>query len=131
MARLSEEQRLEILRLHDARLPYRVIAKKIGCSFIAAWKVVSKRDHHGTVQDLPKTGRPAKFHLQDKLRFARAVQRDNRATAAGEARVFKTNNAVQILVCYTSIWTALQVCNDVTIYDVCNDVTIHTVTLPL
>lgn len=54
----SEELRLSILHDRDIGLSWSQIAKKRNVSCSGAVAVVRKRETHGTVRDLPKSGRP-------------------------------------------------------------------------
>ena len=96
MARLSEKQRLHILRLHDQGMGYTEVARAVGCSLGSAWAVVNKRNKHHTVQDLPRSGRPPKYQERDKRRFVRAVLQDPNTSAAREARLFVTADGGRI-----------------------------------
>jgi transposase len=85
MARLTEAQRLQVIALKGGRLKNREVARQVGCSDKQVARVWKKYQEHGTIQDLPRSGRPKVYTPRDLRLLRHGILNDQFDTAV-EAR---------------------------------------------
>ena len=76
--RLTEQDRITAIVSHQKGVSAHQIAKQIGCSHKAVLHTLQRYTEHGTVQDLPRSGRPRKVGANAIALLERAIHRPRR-----------------------------------------------------
>ena len=94
--RVGEEKRIQIIALREQGTTMSRISRITKVQEETVRLIVNKWEQHHTIQDLPKTGRPAKVDDRTKRRLARMAQSDEVKTAPELALVAASHDIVHI-----------------------------------
>ena len=93
---IGEDKRIQIISLRDQGYTLDRISRKSKVAKTTVHDVLNKWKQHHTIQDLPKTGRPAIVDDRTKRRLARMVQSGEVRTAPELALVAASRDIVHI-----------------------------------
>ena len=69
MPRLTISERNEVIRMLNSNVDFSIISSIFNCSVKTIRRIKSKYDQHGSVEDLPRSGRPSVTTEREKTYF--------------------------------------------------------------
>ena len=86
MPRLTISERNQIIGMLNSNGNFAIISSIFNCSDKTIRRIKSKYDQHGSVEDLPRSGRPSVTTEREKRRIVRSHKRNQFLTAAETSR---------------------------------------------